>query len=129
MLVQLLMHWRGREVAKSIKLVDSVIKISLYIQEFLYYDQRNRQRLGKNVQQLKKISFIKNIKDLINVSHCHCVCTISLYSIRSEKNYSVTKKKFLFCEHLPPTEDAERSPMCVHQLVRDYLYDDLWFLV
>ena len=90
---------------------------------------KKQTEVRKKRAAAKKTSFIKNIKDLINVSHCHCVCTISLYSIRSEKNYSVTKKKFLFCEHLPPTEDAERSPMCVHQLVRDYLYGDLWFLV
>ena len=44
-----------------------------------------------------------------------------------QKKDIVSGKKILFCEHLSPTEDAERSPMCVNQLARDYLYDELWF--
>ena len=40
----------------------------------------------------KKKLFQKNIKDLINVSHCHCVCRISKFSIFPKKRYNVQKK-------------------------------------
>ena len=96
------------------------------MREFLYYDQRNIEVMKKRASSKKKL-FQKNIKDLINVSHCHCVCGISKFSIFPQKSYNVQKKNILFCEHLSPTEDAERSPMCVNQLARDYLYDELWF--
>ena len=57
---------------------------------------------------LKKKLLKKNIKDLINVSHCHCVCVISKYSNFPKKSL-VSRKKILFCEHLSPTEDAEKK--------------------